>query len=120
MPFRFHLPSDPNILPSVFWIESHDGVSIVYYIEVTALRPKKFFADDRRFRERLVVVSRGDPSLCASIRSLKNSEWEGGPTWKAAHTKEQIRRGLWGEYSTVTVEVRILLRIRVGWWYPSS
>ncbi|KAM5542523.1 hypothetical protein V8D89_003982 [Ganoderma adspersum] len=105
VPFRFHLPSDPKIVPSVFWNEWHHFVSIVYYVEVSALRSKTFFADDKKIRERLVVVSRGDPILCAHIRSL--NELDGGPTWKAAHTEQPMRRGLWGEYSTARVEVLV-------------
>ena len=101
LPFRFHLPADPKILPSVFW----DYVVITYYVEAIALRPRTFFAIDKRIRERLAVVSRGDPTLCASIRSL--GEMQGGPTWKRVHKEKQVRRGMWGEYSTARVEVSL-------------
>ncbi|KAM5537692.1 hypothetical protein V8D89_008641 [Ganoderma adspersum] len=105
IPFRFHLPSGPHTLPSVIRNEWHDVVSIMYYVEVTALRPATFFANNKRVRERLVVVSRGHPTLCASIRSLKGLE--GGLTWKMAHTEHQMRRGLWEEYSTARVELLV-------------
>ncbi|PIL37730.1 hypothetical protein GSI_01424 [Ganoderma sinense ZZ0214-1] len=92
VPFRFHLPSDPRILPSVHWTEWHDFVSIVYYVEATALRPTTLFGSEKKIREQLVVVPRGDPSLCTSIRSLGNLE--GGPMWKTAHKEQQMRRGI--------------------------
>ena len=105
LPFRFHLPADPKILPSVFW----DYVVITYHVEAVALRPQTFFANDKRIRKRLAVVSRGDPALCASIRSL--GEVQGGPTWKTVHKEKQVRRGIWGEHSTARVEVRLILRL---------
>ena len=106
IPFRFHLPLDPKILPSVSWHEWHDSVSISYHVEVTGLRPTTLFANDkRRIRARLAVVSRGDPSLCASIRSL-GRQLESGVTWKTAHREKKVRRGMWGEYATARVEVR--------------
>ncbi|KAM5542524.1 hypothetical protein V8D89_003983 [Ganoderma adspersum] len=108
IPFRFHLPSDPKILPSVSWHEWRDSVSISYYVEVTALRPTTLFANDKRIRGRLAVVSRGDPALCASIRSLRRQlDSEGGLMWKTVHNEKKVRRGLWGEYATARVELLV-------------
>ena len=107
IPFRFHLPSGPHILPSVIRNEWHDVVSIMYCVEVCAPSSAPFVAEYRRIRQQLVVVSRGDPTLCASVESSRGLE--GGPTWKIALSEQRMRRGLWGEYSTARVEVRMLL-----------
>ena len=88
------------------WDEWRDYVTVSYHVEAIALRPRTLFAGDKKIREWLTVVSRGDPSLCESIRALR--EPEGGPTWKMVHKEKQMRRGIWGEYSTARVEVRII------------
>ncbi|KAM5542521.1 hypothetical protein V8D89_003980 [Ganoderma adspersum] len=105
LPFSFPLPSDSKILPSVSWDEWRNYVTVSYHVEAVALRPRTLFAGDKKIRESLAVVSRGDPSLCASIRSL--GELEGGPTWKTVHKEKQMRRGIWGEYSTARVELLV-------------
>ncbi|PIL37727.1 hypothetical protein GSI_01421 [Ganoderma sinense ZZ0214-1] len=105
LPFNFHLPLDPKILPSVSWDEWRNYVMVSYHIEAIALRPRTLFSGDKRIRESLAVVSRGDPSLCESIRAL--GEPEGGPTWKTVHEEKQMRRGLWGEYSIARVELLV-------------
>ncbi|KAI1791031.1 hypothetical protein LXA43DRAFT_1061632 [Ganoderma leucocontextum] len=107
LPFRFRLPSGPEILPSVSWDEWRDHVTISYCAEAIALRPTTFFANDKRIRKSLAVVSRGDPTLCASIRSLTAAKLGGGPTWKTVHKEKQMRRGIWGEYSTARVELLV-------------
>ncbi|PIL37737.1 hypothetical protein GSI_01431 [Ganoderma sinense ZZ0214-1] len=105
LPFRFRLPSDPKLLPSIPSNAGSESASIKYYVEVIAHRPTVLFgAEDKTMRRQLTVVSRGDPGLCASIRSLRGLSAEGGPTWKTVHKEKKMRRGIWGEYSTARVE----------------
>ncbi|KAI1791025.1 hypothetical protein LXA43DRAFT_448948 [Ganoderma leucocontextum] len=105
LPFRFCLPSGPEILPSVCWREGDDEVAVTYYAEAIGLRPTSSSANSRQVRESLTVVSRGDPSLRVSIRSLGRTE--GGLAWKTAHRETRMRRGLWGEYCTARVELLV-------------
>ncbi|KAI1782552.1 hypothetical protein LXA43DRAFT_1142960 [Ganoderma leucocontextum] len=105
LPFRFCLPSEPKILPSVCWRDGYDEVVVSYYAEAISLRPTPSSANSRQFRESLTVVSRGDPSLRVSIRTL--GQTEGGPMWKTAHRETRMRRGLWGEYCTARVELLV-------------
>ncbi|KZT12732.1 uncharacterized protein LAESUDRAFT_639836, partial [Laetiporus sulphureus 93-53] len=98
MPFSLELPES---VPPSFDI-SYPGVdaTIRYFVEIIGVRPGALRTNFRS-QHPLAVVS-PDP-VGAQVRTGLRSGWNG--PWKVITENKRIRRGFWGEFADVSVEL---------------
>ncbi|KAK7039593.1 arrestin-N domain-containing protein [Favolaschia claudopus] len=100
-PFHFTLPPD---LPPSFHCDGHSrGGTISYALEVVGDRPG-LFRSNRRLRRVFVVVPPAFENQMLVVEQLRQG-WEGG--WRDIKQNEQLRKGIWGEYSRAFVTLTI-------------
>ncbi|RPD55785.1 hypothetical protein L226DRAFT_431468, partial [Lentinus tigrinus ALCF2SS1-7] len=92
LPFRFRLPD--SLPPSFHY---HTGVTSAYELIAVGVRPGMF-----QFNRRLCMPLAVVPKDTMGER-LRDSMASLG--WRKGEKVEKIRKGLWGDYSTVQVEV---------------
>ncbi|EJF62125.1 hypothetical protein DICSQDRAFT_169156 [Dichomitus squalens LYAD-421 SS1] len=111
LPFRFHIPAEPYILPSMYFDELKDHVRVLYSVIVTGVRPWTPHLN-RIIRRPLAVVSKGNPKLMNKLlnvsRPVTPSDGSSSSTkWRRAFKERQVRRGLFGEHSAARVELYV-------------
>lgn len=101
LPFTFTLP---QALPPSFDASGieWDG-AVGYSLEAVAERPGVRF--DRRDYAALLVIP--SDAQGASLSSMLSAGPWGGP-WTSIQQKKEMRRGMWGDYSTVYATVSAL------------
>lgn len=102
-PFRFQLK--PDLPPSFKFASISRKASILYAISAVGVRPGTFNSN-YRVRVPLAIVP-ADPAgvlMREKLNVMRSVESEVG--WRTEWNEAKIRRGLWGEYSTVQVLVR--------------
>ncbi|KAJ7640789.1 hypothetical protein DFH06DRAFT_1334510 [Mycena polygramma] len=93
LPFQFHLPAN---LPPSFHCDAHSrGGAISYSLEVVGARPG-LFRFNRRIGRVFSVLPAADQSQLLAKESLRQG-WVGA--WRDIERADQIRQGIWGEYS---------------------
>ena len=110
LPFRFRL-SD-NIPPSFHYRAWQKSAYVFYELSAVGVRPGTF-QFNRKQRMPLAVVPKDEVGvqLRERIPSLG---------WRKGEKVEKIRKGLWGDYATVHVEVSISPSLRVHRTYKSA
>lgn len=99
LPFRFTLPQS---LPPSFQDSGFDWHGTVgYAIEAVGERPGLHF--NRKAHLAFPVIPHNGQG--AALRSTLSGGWAG--PWKTLQQKGEIRRGLWGDYSNVLVNVSV-------------
>ncbi|KAI0832908.1 hypothetical protein BC628DRAFT_1415138 [Trametes gibbosa] len=102
LPFRLHLP--PNAPPSFQSSGFNRSSAIRYAVTAVGVRPGLLHAN-RRISLPLVVVPADGAGVVAREKLAAIAASGGAYEWNAAYKEEKIRRGLWGEYSTVQVHL---------------
>ncbi|KAJ7223730.1 hypothetical protein B0H12DRAFT_1150509, partial [Mycena haematopus] len=101
LPFQFTLPAS---LPPSFHCDAHSrGGAITYSLEVVGDRPGIFRAN-RRIRRVFPVVPAAVPNQLLVKESLRQG-WLGA--WRDIKRNEQLRQGIWGEYSRAAVTLSL-------------
>ncbi|KAL1944375.1 hypothetical protein VTO73DRAFT_3560 [Trametes versicolor] len=103
-PFRFQLK--PDLPPSFKFASISRKASILYAISAVGVRPGTFNSN-YRVRVPLAIVP-ADPAgvlIREKLSAMLSVESEVG--WRTEWNEAKIRRGLWGEYSTVQVLLSI-------------
>lgn len=93
LPFRFVLPS--GLPPSCTYSGYRWQSTVGYLVQAVGERPILSF--NRRVQKSFPVLPvdvRG-----AQLRSVLSAGWDGG--WKPIEARNQIRKGIWGDYSQV-------------------
>ncbi|KAI0677776.1 hypothetical protein C8Q78DRAFT_110275 [Trametes maxima] len=105
IPFRLEVPPDapPSFKYSSF--KKSGSGSIRYAVTAVGVRPGALHLN-RRARVPLALVPRDIEGLRVRER-LSALEGEQVAQWRTATKEEKIRRGLWGDYSTVQVQLSI-------------
>jgi len=100
VPFQFELPIDvqPSCQYSGFYKHAHVG----YSIEAVGVRPGKFIFNRRVMKPFPVVAP---DAAGAGIKRSLTPMWCGD--WTSIKRSDNIRRGLWGGYSNVKMELQI-------------
>ncbi|OJT10307.1 hypothetical protein TRAPUB_13175 [Trametes pubescens] len=103
-PFRFQLK--PDLPPSFKFASLSRKASVLYAISAVGVRPGTFNSN-HRVRVPLAIVP-ADPAgvlIREKLNTIRSVESEVG--WRTEWNEAKIRRGLWGEYSTVQVLLSI-------------
>ncbi|KAF7344476.1 Arrestin-N domain-containing protein [Mycena sanguinolenta] len=99
--FQFQLPAN---LPPSFHCDAHArGGAISYSLEVVGDRPG-IFRTNRRIRRVFSVVPAASQNQLLVNDSLRQG-WLG--PWKDIKRNEQLRQGIWGEYSRAAVTLSL-------------
>ncbi|KAI0638684.1 hypothetical protein C8Q77DRAFT_1154294 [Trametes polyzona] len=104
IPFRFHLPS--NLYPSCHYTKYGQRGKIRYAVSAVGVRPGalKF---NRRVNAPIALVPK-DTQGAALREKLIAAASTGIPLpWRTELKEEKMRRGLWGDYATAQVELKI-------------
>lgn len=97
--FRFQLPFDS---PPSLYDEGIRGSGVVLYsLTVVGVRPEGSIGPWKR-QIPIAVVPRDDVSPFPT-QPFGSTDF----AWKTEHKARNVRKGLWGEYATVKVEVRL-------------
>ncbi len=99
IPFQLQLPL--NVPPSCQYSGGHKKANIGYFVEVVGVRPGLLSSNRRMLRPFAVVPP--DPAGVA-IRASLQANWIGGACNTIRRTNN-IRQGIWGDYSKVKLEV---------------
>ncbi|KAJ6588706.1 hypothetical protein B0H19DRAFT_1100805 [Mycena capillaripes] len=92
-PFQFQLPENS---PPSFHCDAHSrGGAVSYSLEVVGDRPG-IFRLNRRIRRVFSVVPAASQAQLLAKESLRQG-WTG--SWRDFKQEEQLRQGIWGEYS---------------------
>jgi len=100
LPFQFHLPIDS--LPSAHYQGWYKSGTVRYTVEAVGVR-KRPSQVNRRVKHVFAVLP-ADPAGFQDLLLLK-AGWTG--PWSLTEKTRQLRRGLWGEYSTAKVQVKM-------------
>jgi hypothetical protein len=101
VPFSFQLPD--SLPPSFRASRSYGSGTVIYFLEVVAYRPGRL-QSNRHIRADLTVLPAGIPEHI-QIRSRLVNGWGASMPWRTHAYKQSIRRGVWGDYSSVEVKV---------------
>ncbi|GJE88447.1 hypothetical protein PsYK624_045300 [Phanerochaete sordida] len=93
LPFRFALP--PRLPPSCSYSGFHWEGTVGYFLEAVGERHGLHF--NRRTQIAFPVLP-AEPRG-ANLRSVLSLGWNGG--WKTLEARDEIRRGIWGDYAQV-------------------
>lgn len=96
VPFRFVIPG--RIPPSFSYWKFFEGAHVRYSVAAVGMR-KGALTIDRRHLIPLPILPRDEAG--AAVKDAYSSHG-----WKTFTAEDKIRRGLWGDYSKVHVEVR--------------
>ncbi|KAH9854831.1 hypothetical protein C2E23DRAFT_893725 [Lenzites betulinus] len=104
MRFPFQLLLPPNAPPSFQSSGLRRSSSIRYALTAVGVRPGAL-QFNRRISVPLVVVPADHAGVAVREKLTATAASGGTYEWNAAYKEEKIRRGLWGEYSTVQVHL---------------
>lgn len=99
IPFHFTLPD--NLPPSFHWTTIDESATIRYALTAVGVR-KGLLNFDRKYVTPLAVLPKDD----IGVRVKEGSERGEVHAWRTQKKEERIRKGLWGDYAKVEVEVR--------------
>ena len=99
LPFQFTLP--PNLLPSCHYEGFHWEGTVGYFLEAVGERHGLHFNRRQLASFPLLPVD----IQGAGLRSALSGGWSG--SWRAIEQKDEIRRGIWGDYSHVQATVSV-------------
>lgn len=103
VPFTFSLPS--GIPPAFSSVSFGKHAGIQYFLEVVGVRSGLLKANRRVVRP-LAVLPAGRAGI--ALRSRLQAGWTG--RWKTViHEDSKVRKGIWGDYAKVKMEVRLIL-----------
>ncbi|RPD55390.1 hypothetical protein L227DRAFT_510130 [Lentinus tigrinus ALCF2SS1-6] len=100
--FSFQLPDD--IPPSFLDSGSGGASAVLYSITTTGVRPGALAKPWKQYTP-IMVVSRDEASSILT-QPLHSPDF----TWRTEHKEKKVRKGLWGDYATVKIEVCLRLR----------
>ncbi|OSC96389.1 hypothetical protein PYCCODRAFT_1441092 [Trametes coccinea BRFM310] len=105
IPFSFQLPTD--LPPSLSYVGGGGVVSIRYALTAVAVRPGAFHRN-RRVRVPIALVH-ADPPEYINIRNhlLRVAAASETTLFKTYRTEDNVRKGLWGDYGSVKVQLMI-------------
>ncbi|KAH9884970.1 hypothetical protein C8Q73DRAFT_718674 [Cubamyces lactineus] len=104
IPFRLQLP--PDLPPSFHYRDLGKRASVQYSLTAVGVRPGTF-QFNRRLRLPLAIVQKDTVGVSARDSMLAMAAGGAQCPWKVFRGEEKIRRGLWGNYATVQVEIMI-------------
>ena len=97
LPFCFRLPD--TLPPSFQYQGFQKSASVLYSVTAVGVRPGTFQMN-RRIRTPLVILPMDQ--LGMQVRRTLPSA-----SFRMVYAEEKMRRGLWGDYATARVEVRL-------------
>ncbi|KAI8989923.1 hypothetical protein BD414DRAFT_460256 [Trametes punicea] len=103
IPFRLQLPLD--LPPSFSYAGLGRTASVRYSLTAVGTRPGTFHFN-RRVRVPLAIVQK-DTAGVRVREKLQDMTVGLGYPWRTMRREEKIRRGLWGDYATVQVQLMI-------------
>ncbi|KAI0364608.1 hypothetical protein BV20DRAFT_974262 [Pilatotrama ljubarskyi] len=105
IPFRLQLP--PQLPPSFHYSGVSKLASVMYSVTAVGVRPGAFSLN-RRVRQPLAIIPKEDGHGVRAREQLATlAATRVEPSWRTQRQEEKMRRGLWGDYSTVEVRCSI-------------
>ncbi|KAK7044547.1 arrestin-N domain-containing protein, partial [Favolaschia claudopus] len=98
-PFRFTIPE--NVPPSFYYSNS---ATVRYWLEVVGTRRRGVYHRTRRVQRVFLVLPAATESQLQQVKTMRQG-WPG--PWKQMSTEDKIRRGIWGDYSHVSVNLSL-------------